>query len=330
MPLSPAGYASRASAEAHPLRPRGAFRHELFCYANGDHGFLGRTIGLVLDALAQQAGVLVAVVPARALALREALGAESGRVRFEDVHEFGRNPARMIPAWRAFIGEHAHDEGATVAIGEAVWRGRGAAEVDECERHEALLNVAFDEGQGWHLLCAYDLDRLDDGVIEAAQHTHPLLAVDGASHGNERYAYGHEPPGPFAGVLPAARGAVTQLAFSTADLAQVRSTVSAWASAQALALEPAEELVLAVDELAANSIRHGGGAGTLRCWREDDMLLCEVQDSGWIRDPLVGRVRPSAQATSGRGVWLANQLCDLVQIRSTPAGSVVRLHKRVS
>jgi hypothetical protein len=28
----------------------------------------------------------------------------------------------------------------------------------------------------------------------------------------------------------------------------------------------------------------------------------------------------------GRGVWLANQLCDLVQIRSAPRSTQVRLH----
>jgi hypothetical protein len=42
---------------------------------------------------------------------------------------------------------------------------------------------------------------------------------------------------------------------------------------------------------------------------------------------LVGRVRPGTDACSGRGVWLVNQLCDLVQIRSAPGGSVVRVRK---
>jgi anti-sigma regulatory factor (Ser/Thr protein kinase) len=93
--------------------------------------------------------------------------------------------------------------------------------------------------------------------------------------------------------------------------------------------EHIEELVLAVDELATNSIRHGGGSGTLRCWREGEALLCEVQDRGWIDAPLVGRRRPDPEASSGRGVWLANQLCDLVQIRSSSTGTVVRVHKRL-
>jgi hypothetical protein len=46
-----------------------------------------------------------------------------------------------------------------------------------------------------------------------------------------------------------------------------------------------------------------------------------------IGDPMVGRVRPEEGAGGGYGVWLANQLCELVQIRSVPGGSVVRLHK---
>ncbi len=85
-----------------------------------------------------------------------------------------------------------------------------------------------------------------------------------------------------------------------------------------------------MDELASNSIRHGGGVGLLRCWREADTLLCEVHDAGQIEAPLVGRSRPTPEARCGRGVWLVNQLCDLVQIRSAAAGTVVRVHKCLS
>ena len=96
-----------------------------------------------------------------------------------------------------------------------------------------------------------------------------------------------------------------------------------------MGVEGTEQLVLAVDELASNSIRYGDGAGVLRCWREERHVLCEVEDGGRIDDPLVGRTRPEPQARGGRGVWLVNQMCDLVQIRCGSAGSVVRVHKRV-
>ena len=92
----------------------------------------------------------------------------------------------------------------------------------------------------------------------------------------------------------------------------------------------AEDLVLCVDEIAANSLIHGGGAGVLRIWREPAALVCEVSDGGTIADPLIGREAPSLERLGGRGVWLANQLCDLVQIRSGAAGTIIRLHSRLS
>ena len=86
--------------------------------------------------------------------------------------------------------------------------------------------------------------------------------------------------------------------------------------------------MLAVNEIATNSIRHGGGSGTLRVWLEAGVLICEVRDSGHLDDPLAGRRRPSPSDYGGRGLWLANQVCDLVQLRSFPQGSAVRLHMR--
>jgi anti-sigma regulatory factor (Ser/Thr protein kinase) len=86
------------------------------------------------------------------------------------------------------------------------------------------------------------------------------------------------------------------------------------------------DLITAASELAANSVMHGGGSGTLRLWRENGSLLAEVEDRGRIEEPLVGRLRPGLAQEGGRGLWLANQLCDLVQIRSGAAGTTVRLH----
>ena len=86
-----------------------------------------------------------------------------------------------------------------------------------------------------------------------------------------------------------------------------------------------DEFVLAVNEVATNSIRHGGGRGTLRAWIDSEAAVCEISDAGVITDPLVGRRRPASDAPGGRGLWLANVLCDLVQVRSGPDGTVVRL-----
>jgi hypothetical protein len=44
--------------------------------------------------------------------------------------------------------------------------------------------------------------------------------------------------------------------------------------------------------------------------------------------PLAGRVRPGPRQRYGRGLWMANQLCDLVQLRSRRDGTVARVHMR--
>ena len=85
------------------------------------------------------------------------------------------------------------------------------------------------------------------------------------------------------------------------------------------------DLVLAVTEVAGNSLKHGGGEGVLRIWQDPLTLFCEVRDRGYIRQPLVDREKPLLD-TSGRGLWLVNQLCDLVQVRTNESGTVVRLH----
>ena len=90
------------------------------------------------------------------------------------------------------------------------------------------------------------------------------------------------------------------------------------------------DLVLAVSEVATNSVVHASGGGTLHAWEESGSLMCEVRDDGHLQYPLTGRERPAAGQTSGRGLWLANHVCDLVQMRTSGTGNVVRLHMSLS
>jgi anti-sigma regulatory factor (Ser/Thr protein kinase) len=90
------------------------------------------------------------------------------------------------------------------------------------------------------------------------------------------------------------------------------------------------DLVIAVAELAANTLVHTSGAGTLGIWATTNEVICQVHDSGRIEDPLTGRLRPGpAELGGGRGLWVANQLCDLVEIRTGRNGTQIRLHMRL-
>ena len=85
-----------------------------------------------------------------------------------------------------------------------------------------------------------------------------------------------------------------------------------------------DDLVLVAHELASNVVRHGGGSGRLRLWREDHRIVCRVSDAGpGMADAgAVGAEPPSPRVPGGRGLWIARRLADL-RIETSPAGTVV-------
>jgi anti-sigma regulatory factor (Ser/Thr protein kinase) len=118
-----------------------------------------------------------------------------------------------------------------------------------------------------------------------------------------------------------------EIPFGPDDLRRLGELVASWASAHQLQPARVDELVLAVNELASNSVLYGGGSGTLRMWREDDQLLCEVHDSGRLADPRAGRLHPTVEGRSGRGLWIVNQVCDVMEMRSSESGTSICVHK---
>jgi anti-sigma regulatory factor (Ser/Thr protein kinase) len=110
------------------------------------------------------------------------------------------------------------------------------------------------------------------------------------------------------------------------NLSQVRALVLKHATAAGLTGARASDLVLAVSEVAANTLRHTGSPGTLDIWHDHDEVVCEVRDSGTITDPLAGRRMPPPAAPGGHGLWLVHQICDLVELRSGPGGTTMRMH----
>ena len=87
--------------------------------------------------------------------------------------------------------------------------------------------------------------------------------------------------------------------------------------------------MLAVSELAANTLKHTTGGGTLQAWQARGRLICQIRDSGTITDPLAGRHHPPASPAGGQGLWVVHQVCDLVELRTGPAGTTVRVHARL-
>lgn len=127
--------------------------------------------------------------------------------------------------------------------------------------------------------------------------------------------------------------AEVHVTFGRGQLHDVRRLVAGLAHEAGLPRHRADELTVVVNELAANSIDHGGGHGTVRGWIEPDAVVLEVVDAGDLarrgRDRARTDVPPRADAERGRGLWIARQLADDLDIRpADPAsgrGTIVRV-----
>lgn len=300
---------------------RPGYRHEAFLWDSPDE-FLAVTVPFVREALDDGQRVMVALVDDQWEPLRQALGRRSARVRHVDIAEVGRNPARMIPVWRAFVAE---DDRPLRGIGGSHWAGRRPEEVVEAQVHEALLNLALPARTELRLLCPYDAAALDPDTLDQVLRHHPELRQRGVS----------APSTAWGGVdgarvltdhpLERAPRDAERLTFAPGRLADVRRLATRHALRAGLAPDRADDLALAVSEVASNSIDHGGGGGVVRVWRDGAAFVLQVTDAGRLADPLAGRAVPAPLQERGRGLWMVNALCDLVQIRTTSTGTVVRL-----
>jgi anti-sigma regulatory factor (Ser/Thr protein kinase) len=303
-------------------------RHEAFLYGDDDE-FLDTLTPFLREGLADGELVAAVIAPDRSALLRRALGsAAADLVAWVDATRLGRNPTRLIAAWHQFIDENLGPGQRLRAVGQPVWPGRSAAELVECHHHEVLANVSFADVPVW-VMCPYDTSALDSDVIDDARRSHPLVAEADGHHANGvRYGFDEARATltrPLPGELPPAE---VEMEIDRAQLSELRQVVAKHASGAGLSPARVDDLVLAVDEVATNSVTHGGGHGVLRAWTDGDTVIHEVRDGGHIDEPLVGRRRPAPGQTSGRGLWVVNELCDLVQLRSSPTGTLVRLHMR--
>jgi len=298
------------------------FRHEALLY-DGDEAFLGAAADFVRDGTAADEPALVMVSPDKIARLQERLDAGDS-VYFADMRQVGSNPARIIPAWRDFAA--AHDGRRLRGIGEPIWPERAGAELVECQRHESLLNLAFAEAEAFWLLCPYDTAALPPEVVDEARRSHPFVVTGTRRVPSADYHGLEVVTVPFDDPLPAPPADAGGLPFGPGQLADVRTFISRRATAAGLDREHIADLVAAVNELATNSLLYGGAHGSVHAWPEPDGFVCEVRDDGRISDPLIGRRPPEPHQHGGRGLWMANQLCDLVRIRSGETGTTVRLH----
>jgi len=268
---------------------------------------------------------LVAACPGNLTAMQANLDREAPPPTLAEVSSAGTNPARLFGLVRQFAADH---RGQPVScVQELGWSSRRGSELTEALRNDALIDLAL-SGSDASVLCAYDA-RLDQNVLAAVEKLHPVVLADGqwrAGHGYRGTSAGGAAT--TLGPLSSPPAAAAMLTYRT-DQTAVREFTAGQARAAGLSASRVTDLVIAVAELAGNTLDHAPGPGVLTTWVTPEEIICQVEDGGRIDDPLAGTLRPKPESDQrGRGLWVVHQLCDLVEFRTGRAGTVARLHMR--
>jgi anti-sigma regulatory factor (Ser/Thr protein kinase) len=299
-------------------------RHRALVHADRDE-FVEGVVGWLVDGLdAGEAAMLVAAAPKLAW-VREGLGGRAGDVEHVDA---GEAPVRPGPAYRRLerlLAERAVPGGPGVRLATDRDLGRATrASAGALLRWEAATNVLY-EAYAAALLCAYDATLLSGDLIAEARSTHPDLWEGGKAGPSATFvdpaAFLARPARP----APDACGDRWPIG-GTADLAGMRRRLRGWAADAGLGEEEIADLALAADEIAVNALVHGRPPWSYALCLDDGDAVCTILDGGpGPADPLLGFRTPDRLGRSGRGLWLANQLCDAVEIRAETGGTEVAL-----
>jgi anti-sigma regulatory factor (Ser/Thr protein kinase) len=298
--------------------------HQVLLYESPQQ-FLAGAGPFIQDGLSRGEPILAVTTQRNSSLLRDSLGGSVDGVEFVDQATWYDTPGRALAACHRYMRERIDNHERVRLIGEPLWAGRDALEMVEWKRFEATMNVAFARRPAW-LLCSYDSSTLPAEVVADARRFHPQLSGGSA---NDSYL----DPAAFSAeydraLPPAPEGGFAALGFD-ADPAPVRDFVAVHGTRSGLNGARLDDLVLAANEIATNAIRHGAGHGRVRVWREGPWVLCEVTDPGDADDGMLGCLPPDPDADNGHGLWIARQLCDLLQIRTRQPGTTVRMYMRV-
>jgi anti-sigma regulatory factor (Ser/Thr protein kinase) len=293
--------------------------HEAVLYSSVDD-LAERLAPRIRSSLDDEAPVVAVLdAPTRA-AVRRRLAAAADRVEFPDPATVHRLPPFTVALRWARVSRGAGAGHATVV-------GQHLGDLLGCdETHWARLDIALNVavvGLPIAVLCPY---RADGDTVDRVRATHPLLGTPDGPVASASYRQPADVVGLFPPPPPPDLGPPTAaLPFGAAELGAVRGLVAEVGARTDDPPDRVADLVLAVNEIASNSVEHGPGGGVLRLWAGPAGLTAEIVDTGLCDVPFPGLSAPPLDGLRGRGLWLAGELCDVLQVWSDRAGTVVRL-----
>jgi anti-sigma regulatory factor (Ser/Thr protein kinase) len=290
--------------------------------------FVAATLPFVEDGLARDEQIWVWAGQVEAAALHDALGAGAARVRFMGGYGWCAGRPALFGGLADWIVERNGTPSPAVRVlSQPQVDGCPDELVTELAGLEAAV-TALAPTLGVRFLCAYDESKVSPRALDDALATHPQLDEAGAITANDE----SQEPGPFVASevwrrpLPAPRGQVVDVVQARVHPAGARRVIVDLTHKAGLDRIRALDLGHAVHEVITNAVLYAHPP-RVRFWAEPDRLIWEIRDHGpGIGDPFVGYRLPDPLTRLGRGLWVARRLVDLLQIRSSPTGTTVRLH----
>jgi anti-sigma regulatory factor (Ser/Thr protein kinase) len=280
-------------------------------------------VSVVREGLERDERLIVLAAQDKIDDVQDALGKTADDVALVATDDHGRNPSRITTLLHSF--QSAGDGRPSLGVQATALAGRSSAAIAEVLLGEHVLN---DPALRWwqlSMICLYDITELDERVALSMRQCHRTIR-DGSNGSATSPDY--QPDGAatvLATPLDAPPTDAARVTVASGQLGRARAFVRGAAGTFHIDPDRVDDLVLAVNEAVTNSIRFGGGRAELAIFSDGNAVVCDVRDEGRITDPLIGRIAPLPSATDGRGMWLVNQLCDLVQIRSGADGTAVRV-----
>jgi anti-sigma regulatory factor (Ser/Thr protein kinase) len=287
--------------------------------------FLEYMVPFVRQGIDDEEPVFVAVEADPLEALRIEIGPDAPGVTLVDTREWHPNPSTRLRAFHEFVDGELRDGASAVRLaGAPVWPSADPDLEREWQRYESVLNVVLAPFPVT-LVCTYDIAQLDPSIAVVARRTHPVV-----SQGAEGPSADFEAPQEFlrhwnTELSPPPADAI--LMSDPSDPSKARRFLLEQAMRAGLGRDRTSDLCVAANEIVTNAIVHGGGPVSLTTWVEAGVVVCQIEDEGrGIEDPMASYRPPPTSAVKGRGLWLARQLVDLIQLAPGAAsGTTVRL-----
>jgi anti-sigma regulatory factor (Ser/Thr protein kinase) len=289
---------------------------------------LAQLVPLAQACLDRAERLAVALRPATEQALRERLTGHDGDpfVRLHDP-ELPDGPSGQTVAARRALELRALTTGAggpVTVLTEHTSRLDGVDGAFWTEL-DAAVNVALAD-LPVRATCFFPELPLHLEILDGARRNHPLLLVNGELRHNPDHLCPRDVLAERPAPAPVLLGPPdVRVGFSAWQLHEVRRAVERALRDADFEPERAEDVVLAVNELATNAVEHGSPEAQLSLWAGPGGLVCEIDDTGTLRDPLPGLQAPHPAEPRGRGVWIARQLCDALHVWMDGRGTHVRM-----